>query len=435
MLEAIGNNLKFTANMPVNHAFQPVGGDSLASYNPAGSYIQTNRPDEFVKQNKKDEKKLSTGQKVGIGAGILAFGGIVASAILSKGKTLKPANFAEHIDFKPSQTMEEAVEFAKKNFGVKTFDFGDDLEFANWVNEGLVNINNRFKGKANIVENLRFATPDEIAKSNEKLGRDATAWCNSFKRAGDNSAIRFNKDYIDNAPKLFKEWVEKIIKPHFNEQGEILGNYVFGADREVHGKILKLSEKMLKEPDKFTRFDALNGIMLFDDYQQSLKYFNKNKLSILKNKIFTDADSAAILKQNNISVNIDDYAKLSEKELNDKTQKILELLVDINPVLGTATVRGNSKFDILYHEMGHHLHAMNTSLKDSFWGRLSKKSEKLFTSDSEKQKIAGSVSWYAQTNPKEFVAECFNALCAGRKLPDDVMKMYEYYKGPILPNM
>ena len=26
MLEAIGNNLKFTANMPVNHAFQPVGG-------------------------------------------------------------------------------------------------------------------------------------------------------------------------------------------------------------------------------------------------------------------------------------------------------------------------------------------------------------------------------------------------------------------------
>ena len=141
------------------------------------------------------------------------------------------------------------------------------------------------------------------------------------------------------------------------------------------------------------------------------------------------------MKQNNISVNIDDYAKLSEKELNDKTQKILELLVDINPVLGTATVRGNSKFDILYHEMGHHLHAMNTSLKDSFWGRLSKKSEKLFTSDSEKQKIAGSVSWYAQTNPKEFVAECFNALCAGRKLPDDVMKMYEYYKGPILPNM
>ena len=29
MLEAIGNNLKFTANMPVNHAFQPVGGGAI----------------------------------------------------------------------------------------------------------------------------------------------------------------------------------------------------------------------------------------------------------------------------------------------------------------------------------------------------------------------------------------------------------------------
>ncbi len=192
---------------------------------------------------------------------------------------------------------------------------------------------------------------------------------------------------------------------------------------------------MLSEPDEFTRFDALNGLMLCDDYIQSIMYFGKNKFSILKNKIFTDADSVAILKQNNISVNIDDYAALGEKELTEQTTKILELLGDVKPVLDTATIRGNSKFDIIYHEMGHHLHCMNTSLKDSIWGRLSSKAANLFSSDSEKQKVAGAISWYAQTNPKEFVAECFNALCAGRKLPDDVMKMYEYYKGPKLPNM
>ncbi len=366
----------------------------------------------------------------------MSLGGIIAAAMLSKGKTLKPANFAEHIDFKPAQTMKEAVEFAKKNFGVKTFDFGDDLEFANCVNEGLVNINNRFKGKANIVENLRFATPEEIAKYTKDDGRAATAWCNSFMKHGDNSSIVFNKNSIDNAPEKFNDFLEKFkIHPKFDETGEIVGGYIYGADRNTHTKILKLSEKMLKEPDKFSRFDAINGIMLCNDYAQSIMYFSKNKLSILKNKIFADADSAAILKQNNISVNIDDYAKLGEKELNEQTEKILELLVDVNPVSGTATVRGNSKFDVLYHEMGHHLHAMNTSLKDSIWGRLSKKVSKLFTSDPEKQKTAGIVSWYAQTNPKEFVAECFNALCAGRKLPDDVMKLYEYYKGPNLPNL
>lgn len=332
--------------------------------------------------------------------------------------------------------MEEAIEFAKKNFGIKKFDFGDDLEFANWVNEGLVNINNRFKGKANIVENLRFASLEEVAKHTKDDNRTAIGWCNSFYKLGDKSSITFNKNYIDNAPEKFNYFLEKCkIQPKFDETGEIVGGYIYGADRNTHTKILKLSEKMLKEPDKFSRFDAINGIMLCDDYIQSIKYFDKNKLSILKNKIFTDADSAAILKQNNISVNIDDYAKLGEKELTEQTKKILELLVDVNPVSGTATVRGNSKFDVIYHEMGHHLHAMNISLKDAIWGRLSKKVEKLFISDPEKQKTAGIVSWYAQTNPREFVAECFNALCAGRKLPDDVMKMYEYYKGPKLPDM
>lgn len=426
MLEVIGNNVKFAASVPVNTSFQPFTGETL----------NISKPDEFVKQDKKEEKKLSTGQKLGIGAGILAFGGVIAAAILSKGKTLKPANFAEHIDFKPAQTMEEAVEFAKRNFGVKTFDFGDDLEFANWVNEGLVNINNRFKGKANIVENLRFASPEEVAKYTKDDGRAAIGWCNSFSKHGDNSSIVFNKNSIDNAHKRFNDFLKKLkIQPKFDDTGEIVGGYICGADRNTHTKILKLSEKMLKEPDKFSRFDAMNGIMLCDDYMNSIMYFDKNKLSILKNKIFTDADSAAILKENNISVNIDDYAKLGEKELKEQTEKILKLLVDVNPVSGTATVRGNSKFDVIYHEMGHHLHAMNTSLKDSIWGRLSKKVAKLFKSDPEKQKTAGIVSWYAQTNPKEFVAECFNALCAGRKLPDDVMKMYEYYKGPMLPNM
>lgn len=117
-------------------------------------------------------------------------------------------------------------------------------------------------------------------------------------------------------------------------------------------------------------------------------------------------------------------------------KKFYSVLIKNNVNLtGHASHRGNSRFDDLYHEMGHLLHNKNTSLKDSFWGRLSTKSTKAFMADKEKLKTAGKISWYAQTNPREFVAECFNALCAGRKLPDDVMKMYEYYKGPKLPDM
>ena len=52
--------------------------------------------------------------------------------------------------------MKEAVAFARKHLGIKNFNLEDDLELANWVNEGLVNINNRFKCKANMPKKLNF---------------------------------------------------------------------------------------------------------------------------------------------------------------------------------------------------------------------------------------------------------------------------------------
>lgn len=397
-----------------------------------GNVIYSDKPEEFVKQDKK--KKLSTGQKIGIGAGVLAFCGIVASAILTKGKTLQPANFKEYIEFTKANTMEEAIEFAKKNFGIRTFDFGDDLEFANWVNEGLVNINNRFKGKANIVKNLRFATPEEIAKQPK-----AYALCNSLNYHSDDASILFNKNLIDKAKDKFQSSLHNIIHLEKLENNEITYDYFLGGDKQLLDKILKLGRKMLEQPEEFSRFDALNGITLFQDYMHSYVTFSKNKLSILKNKIFTNDASVTILKNNGISVNIDDYSRLDEKELTKKTKEILNILDEsnINLNFGTAPHRiADNKFEIIYHEMGHHLHGMNTSMFDtSFWGRLSKKAKKLFRNDSGKQKIALAVSPYAATNPREFVAECFCALCCGRKLPEDVMKMYEYYKGPIIPNM
>lgn len=428
MIGQVLGNINFRANTAT--IAQP---SNINSNNNAKTNLNTSKPDEFVK--KENKKGLSTNQKIGIGAGILAFASLIAAAIFTKGKTLEPANFAEHIDFVKANTIDEAVNFAKQNFNINTFDFGNDLEMANLVNEGLVNINNRFKGKANIVKNLRFATADEIAKHTKSDGRAAIAWCNSFNQKGDNNHITFNKDYIDNAQTLFQKLLEQLkINPKV-ENNQILGGYIAGADRNTHNQILSLCDKMLTKPEEFSRFDALQGIMLCDDYVQSLKYFDKNKLSILQNKILNDKDSIDILKANNISVNFEDYKNLKDEELNPKLKEILGLLVDVNPVTDTATVRGNSKFDVIYHEMGHHLHAMNTSVKDILWGRLSNKQTEKFIANETKQQTASKISWYAQTNPKEFVAECFNALCSGRKLPDDAMELYEYYKGPIIPNM
>lgn len=391
-----------------------------------GGSLTASKPDEFVKQDKKeDNKKLTTGQKVGIGAGILASGGIIAAAILSKGKTLKPANFAEHIEFVKANTMEEAVEFAKKNFGIKKFDLGDDLEFANWVNEGLANINNRFKGKANMPEKVIF---DEKFFTKKPK---AAAYCSKIS-----DTIAFNKEYFsDKLITKVKHNLELIFPEYNPEKHEFKNLVVHGEDTNIKNKLAQHYFKILENPDKYTRFDAMNADMLFDDYVAAIKFSEKNPTHWIK-KCEENEKVKKLLENNGIDLSVQNFNKLSKDEKEAFMKKFYSVLIKNNVNLtGHASHRGNSKFDDLYHEMGHLLHNKNTCLKDIFWGRLSTKSTKAFMADKEKLKTAGKISWYAQKNPQEFVAECFNALCAGRKLPDDVMKMYEYYKGPKLPNL
>ena len=143
-----------------------------------------------------------------------------------------------------------------------------------------------------------------------------------------------------------------------------------------------------------------------------------------------------ILENKGIDLSVENFKKLTPEKQKEYMQNFFKTACS-NKIafLSHATCRGNSQFDTLYHEMGHLLHGKNTSLKDNMWGRLSKKSEKAFLADNAKLETAGKISWYAQTDPSEFVAETFNALCAGKKLPDDVMELYRYYKGPELPNM
>lgn len=111
----------------------------MLSLSEGGGNLSTaaSKPDEFV-SNKKEEKKLSTKAKVGIGAGILAFGGLVAAAVLSKGKTLGNVKLAEKITFKPAKTIEEARAFAKDKLGVQYIhEDNANLDMINTVNEWL----------------------------------------------------------------------------------------------------------------------------------------------------------------------------------------------------------------------------------------------------------------------------------------------------------
>lgn len=84
---------------------------------------------------------------------------------------------AEYIEFTPAKTMEEAIKFAKENFGT-TLKLGNNLAAANFVNELLANVNNKMKGKSALPKEVVF---DRLLVSDDWKPIYA-AWSNIMKR-------------------------------------------------------------------------------------------------------------------------------------------------------------------------------------------------------------------------------------------------------------
>ncbi len=95
-----------------------------------------------------------------------------------------------------------------------------------------------------------------------------------------------------------------------------------------------------------------------------------------------------------------------------------------------------------HHEFGHALHRKLNSNAYRKYGQWQPKSElrakrkipgKPLFSSPNAEKIAGQVSTYARTNPREFVAETFTGLMAHRPYTDEVLQMYLELRGPVAP--
>lgn len=137
-----------------------------------------------------DKKKLAVGVAAGIGITALVVGGILYNKKINS-KAVK--ELAEHIDFKEAKSLDEAIEFGKQCLGIRKYKgFKEtDLDVVNWVNEGLVNVNNKAKGKA--------IMPKAVKYSN-KL-KDADASINGF------GTLAISKDYVKNIKSFVKEFI------------------------------------------------------------------------------------------------------------------------------------------------------------------------------------------------------------------------------------
>lgn len=142
--------------------------------------------------------------------------------------TEKKNCLSPELEFKKATTIEEAKNYAKNFLGIKKFDI-EDLDYANWINEGLTNISNKFKGEVYF--------PRGIKKTKKKNALGAYFSPLDF--------ISINKKEIDDCANSF----EKLIKTFPYEQ---LTKYNFGPK---HGEYCKKMKQAYENIDSLSVFE------------------------------------------------------------------------------------------------------------------------------------------------------------------------------------
>lgn len=94
-----------------------------------------------------------------VGIFLLSFLGTSLYSKFSIKRHKKPVKLEPEIEYKEAKNIEEAKAFAKKNFKIKKFKV-NDLSVANYVNEGLTILSNKFKGDVYMPSKITYKRCD-----------------------------------------------------------------------------------------------------------------------------------------------------------------------------------------------------------------------------------------------------------------------------------
>ena len=408
-VEQIGNN----SQNGVYKAFYSAG---KPAYSTKNSYLAPLQKDTFTfKGNSNTEnttkQQLSTMAKVGIGFGALALVG-TCIALASKGKVSEAKKLAEHIEFTPAKTIEEAIEFGKTHLGIKEYGgfSAKDIDIVNWINEGIVNICNKLKGKTKIPKSIHYESID-----------DQTI----LQIDGGSQRLDINK--------LVFEDIDKTIN-----------NYLKG------GSLITIQNGKFSSPDIYST-------NIIKELLPKLRKFSKNqcsfneKIELFENLLTATAETNSFLsnpikKIKAILNNSSAKERLISLGLEVDINKIAKMTTDEQETLLMKYIREanikkpfvlSSCFKSIYHEFGHlndpyiskrsYVKAFYDENKSSYPKELRE-----WLGNTQKIKVAGEVSSYATENPAEFLAETFSYLVEGRNLSNEVIALYKEYGGVLL---
>ena len=233
------------------------------------------KPDEFVNSNKKPNSNKNL--LLGIGAGLAAAGSIGAVIyLIMHGKVGKATQLAEHIDFKPAQTIEEAIQFGKDNLKIKKYKgfTENDLEVLNFINEGFTNVSNKLKGTIRLPKTIKY----------KDLKDSTLAQVGPFSKS-----FELNKNIFGNMDKTIKDLLglleeSRLIKVSNLENNEMKYSFLKSFDEaSIKPLIIQISKykggkcKTLKE--KVDLYNSL-GVLL-----DTLNAAKKSPFRIIKQLI------------------------------------------------------------------------------------------------------------------------------------------------------
>lgn len=384
------------------------------------------KTDEFVNSNKKTNSNKNL--LLGIGAGLAAAGSIgTVIYLIMHGKVGKATQLAEQIDFKPAQTIEEAIQFGKDNLKIKKYKgfTESDLEVLNFINEGLTNVSNKLKGTIRLPKTIKY-----------KDIKDSTlAQVGPFSKN-----FELNKNIFGNMDKTIKDILKPIeesglIKVSITENNKMKYSFLKAFDENsIKPLIRQIANykcgncKTLKE-----KVDLYNSLGVLLDTFNAAK---KSPFRIIKQLIENPAVKEACQKSG-ISTDLEKIKTLSLAEQNQIVAQIFAK-TGIKASL-TFNIKDNSEFHAIYHELGHlqdvQPRCFDTTNNHNFEYSKYTKALKKWVDNGADIQTANRVSEYASHGEGEFVAETFAKLMDGAKLPDDVIELYKRVKGPAIPGI
>lgn len=384
------------------------------------------KPDEFVNSNKKPNSNKNL--LLGIGAGLVAAGSIgTVIYLIMHGKVGKATQLAEQIDFKPAQTIEEAIQFGKDNLKIKKYKgfTENDLEVLNFINEGFTNVSNKLKGTIRLPKTIKY----------KDLKDSTLAQVGPFSKS-----FELNKNIFGNMDKTIKDLLKPLeesglIKVSIPENNKMKYSFLKAFDENsIKPLIRQIANykcgncKTLKE-----KVDLYNSLGVLLDTFNAAK---KSPFRIIKQLIELPAVKEACQKSG-ISTDLEKIKTLSLAEQNQIVAQIFAK-TGIKASL-SFNIKDNSEFHTIYHELGHlqdvQPRCFDTTDKHNFEYSKYPKELKKWVDNGADIQTANRVSEYASHGEGEFVAETFAKLMDGAKLPDDVIELYKRVKGPAIPGI